>query len=105
MILISKIYLFQWAMQVLTIEQNINIGTRLKQQKKYASLLNSKEYPNGRKVFMVRWKQMVSYSILYISLKLKTKSYLNCLKIHEREEFIAQKQNFQNKLKQLKYNG
>ena len=47
-------------MQVLTIEQNISIGERLKQQKKYASLLSSKECPNGRKVFMVRWKQLVS---------------------------------------------
>ena len=30
------------------------------------------------------------------------KNYFNYLKIDEREEFISQKQNFQNKLKQIK---
>jgi hypothetical protein len=37
---------------VLTIEQNVRVNERLKQQKKYANVLN-----NGEKVFIVRWKQ------------------------------------------------
>ncbi len=47
-------------MQVLTIEQNVGIKERLKQQKKYASIITSKNKPNGVKVYMVRWKQSVS---------------------------------------------
>ena len=46
------VFLFQWAKQVLTIEQNVRVKERLKQQKKYANILN-----NGEKVFIVRWKQ------------------------------------------------
>lgn len=50
----SKLISFKWAKQVLTIEQNVQIKERLKQQKKYASTLR-----NGEKAFIVRWKQTV----------------------------------------------
>ncbi len=46
-------------MQVLTIEQNVGLKERLKQQKKYATIIPSKSNPKGVKVFMVRWKQSV----------------------------------------------
>ncbi|CAF0929774.1 unnamed protein product [Brachionus calyciflorus] len=48
---LKREWLRQWAKQVLTIEQNVTIKERLKQQKKYANTLSS-----GEKAFIVRWK-------------------------------------------------
>ncbi|CAF0929792.1 unnamed protein product [Brachionus calyciflorus] len=48
----SSVNKIEWAKQVLTIEQNVSLKQRLKQQKKYANTLN-----NGEKAFIVRWKQ------------------------------------------------
>lgn len=53
---LKREWLRQWAKQVLTIEQNLTRKERLKQQKKYATELSS-----GQRVFMVFWKQNVSY--------------------------------------------
>ena len=47
----------KWAKQVLTIEQNVTIKERLKQQKKYANTLSS-----GEKAFIVRWKLTVNFN-------------------------------------------
>jgi len=42
---------------VLTIEQNVGIAERLKQQKKYMTIIPEKHSESGTKVFMVRWRQ------------------------------------------------
>lgn len=54
---LDREWLRQWAMQVLTIEQNVGIKYRLKAQKKYATIIAEKNSESGRKVFMARWRQ------------------------------------------------
>ena len=49
------LFIIQWSKQVLTIEQNVSVKERLKQQTKYACVLS-----NGEKAFLVRWKLTVN---------------------------------------------
>ncbi len=42
---------------MLTIEQNVGARERLKQQKKYVTIIPEKNSESGAKVFMVRWRQ------------------------------------------------
>ena len=60
-------YQFQWAKQVLCIEQNVPVKERLKSQGKYASTLE-----DGKKVFIVRWKITVIkfFSLKYFCIKM-----------------------------------
>lgn len=57
---LDREWLRQWALQVLTIEQNSGEKERLKQQKKYVTILSEKNSETGKRFFMVRWKQSVS---------------------------------------------
>lgn len=82
-------FLFQWAKQVLTIEQNVSAKERLKQQKKYANTLST-----GEKAFIVRWKMTVNFR--------KDKANLNnfflFIQNAEREEMKNYKSFFQLKI-------
>ena len=43
----------------MTIEQNLTVSERLKQQKKYSYTSN-----DGKKYFIVRWKQTVTFHLI-----------------------------------------
>ncbi len=50
----------QWAKMILTIEQNINVKTRLREQKKYTNLMIS-----GERDLVVKWKMKVVLNRLF----------------------------------------
>ena len=60
----------KWALQVLTIEQNVGVKERLKQQKKYMTIISEKNSESGTKVFMVRWRQSEEEREEYMTQKL-----------------------------------
>jgi len=76
---LDREWLRQWALQVLVIEQNTGEKERLKQQKKYVTILAEKNSETGKRFFMVRWKQSLA----------------------ERNEQKAQKQLIQNQIKNM----
>lgn len=59
---------FQWALQVLTIEQNVGSKERLKQQKQYMTMIAEKNSEMGGKYFMVRWRQSVSIRFFILNI-------------------------------------
>ena len=48
----------QWAKMILSIEQNVNIKQRIKEQKKYSYLMAS-----GQRDLIVKWKMNVSLTV------------------------------------------
>ena len=61
---------FKWALQVLTIEQNLSYKKKLENQKIYATMIAEKNSESGRKVMMVRWRQSEEERAEYLTQKL-----------------------------------